>query len=84
MTSFPLALMSPLILGMTVVILALPALFLFLGWRAGRSVSGVLVGVALFLGVLDAVVWLAWRPGRFEVASSALRLVWTVRSRGIP
>lgn len=84
MTSFPLAPMSALIRGLTWMLLLLPGVFAWLSSRAPGPVSALLAGVAVLLVGLYAAVWLVFRPSRFEVTRSALRIVWPVRSRDIP
>lgn len=81
--SFSLARMSPLIRGVTVFVLGLPALIGSIGFCAGRRVDGiVLVAPALLIAVY-VVVWLYSRPTRFEVGPTDLQIVWPIRRRRI-
>ena len=69
--------MSPLILTMTLVLLALPLAFF-----AGAQFAGRLLSVpALLLLVLYAWVWLRFRPSRFVVQPQALEVVWPLKRR---
>jgi hypothetical protein len=78
--SFRLAKMSPLILALTIPLLAMPFLFLA-GAFKGRSiltVPGVLV-VAIY-----AWIWLRFRPTRFEIHPAMLEVIWPLKRRWIP
>lgn len=78
--SFCVARMSPLIRGLTVLILGLPPAF----------VAGALLGrrmLALPAALLIALyiwVWLWFRPTRFAVNSGGIRMVWPLRHCEIP
>ena len=68
--------------GLTLFVWALPALFLWLA-----SVSPVSAGFKFFavaLVILYGLVWLAFRPTRFEVDANELRILWPLRRRSIP
>lgn len=78
--SFRLARMSPLILTMTLFLLALPLAFFASAQFAGRLLSVP----AVFLLVLYAWVWLRFRPSRFVVNSQALEVIWPLKRRAIP
>ena len=81
--TFLLAPMSPLILWLTVALLALPVVFLLFGLIGGPPAGFVLVPMAGLILVLYAVIWLWSRPTRFELTPDALILVWPVRRRRI-
>ena len=72
--------MSPLIWGLSAVILPLPFAMV-----AGALLFGqpVLLGPAGFMGAIYLLIWLWFRPGRFEIAPSQLRIVWPVRTRSL-
>ena len=78
--SFRLARMSPLILTLTVLLLALPAAFL-VGALFGRH---GLVGPTVLLIVLYAWVWLRFRPSWLTVDRTVLEVVWPLKRREIP
>lgn len=80
MNSFRLAPMSPLILGLTIGLLALPVLLLGSAVFA-KSLSS---GPGLLVAVLYAWVWLRFRPTRFVVRPGALEIVWPLKHRSIP
>jgi len=77
--------MSGLILGLTVVLLAIPVVFIALSllvpWpRAAESLFGI---IGVLLVVLYAAVWLLWRPTAFEIGPRHLALVFPLRRREI-
>jgi len=76
-TSFRLAPMSPLILVLTLVLLALPAVFLALSAVHG----GWLTLPALLLVGIYAWIWLWFRPTRFVVQPGVLEVIWPLRRR---
>jgi hypothetical protein len=76
-TSFRLAPMSPLILVLTLVLLALPAIFLAQSATAG----GWLTAPALLLVAIYAWVWFWFRPTLFVVHPEALEVIWPLRRR---
>ena len=80
MKSFRLAGMSPLILTLTLVLLALPLAF-FVGVLFGGRLLSVL---ALFVVAIYAWVWLRFRPSRFVVHQHALEVIWPLKRREIP
>ena len=78
--SFRLARMSPLVLTLTFLLLALPPAFL-----AGAVFGGQPLAVpAVFLIALYAWVWLRFRPSRFTVQGSGLEVNWPLKCRHIP
>src|SRR5262245_60833209 len=79
--SFDLAPMSPLIRGVTIVLLALP-----LGFAAGAVGLGLraLWIPAVFLAVTFAVVWLAARPVRFEAGPGSIAMRFPLWTRSVP
>lgn len=84
MQVFKIARMSPLILGLTIVLLFLPVLFLGIGIfgagpaRAILLVTGVLI-VLLYLGI-----WVYGRPSSYRVTPAELMIIWPIRSRPVP
>jgi hypothetical protein len=79
MQVFRLAPMSPMILGLTLGVLALPLVFLVVAALGGR----LLLAPALLLVALYAWIWLRLRPTRFVVRPDALEVVWPLRRRRI-
>jgi len=82
--TFPLAEMSPLVLVLTVIVLTLPVALAVVGLGAPRPGRSVLLAVAGMLAVLWIVVWLYFRPSRFELTSAHLSIVWPARRRDVP
>ncbi len=78
--SFRLARMSPLILTLTLVLLALPLAF-FAGALFGRRLLSV---PALFVVAIYAWVWLRFRPSRFVVHQRVLEVIWPLKRREVP
>jgi len=78
--TFRLAPMSPAILVLTVVLLALPLAFLGLAplW------TPLLLGPAVFILTIYAWIWLRYRPTAFVVHPRALEVTWPLRRREIP
>ena len=76
---FRLAPMSPLILVVTCILLALPAAF-FLGSRFGARFLSI---PALVLIAVYAWVWLRFRPTRFVVHPRALEVIWPLKRREV-
>ncbi len=81
MRSFPLAPMSPLIVALTAVVLAVPVVFVVTG--VGVS-NGPLLWIGLLIAAGCLLVWLYARPNRFEVSSQGLAIVWHLRRQLIP
>lgn len=75
--SFRLAPMSPLILGLTVVLLALPVVFL----ASSAIRGGPLAFPGLLLVAIYAWVWLRFRPTLFVVHPGVLEVIWPVKRR---
>lgn len=75
---FPLAPMSGLILGLTVMLWAVPIVFF-----AGHYVAPLpgLAPVGGLMVTIYAWVWLWWRPSRFEVGPTGLTAVFPLRRR---
>lgn len=80
MMSFRIARMSPLIMTLTVVLLALPPAFLV----AALSARGFVAVPALFVVVIYAWVWLRFRPSRFVVNQRVIEVIWPLKRREIP
>jgi len=75
---FRLAPMSPLIRGLTIGLLLLPAIFLAAALRFSP-----LLAPAAFLVAIYAWVWLGFRPTRFIVAPDAIEVTWPLKRRTI-
>jgi hypothetical protein len=79
MTEFRLAPMSGVIRALTLVVLVVPlVLFVF-----AAVVSRLLLGPALFVAAIYALVWFWFRPGRFVVHPGTLEVVWPLRRHEI-
>jgi Bacterial PH domain len=80
MTSFRLAPMCRLIRGLTLILLALPVVFLL------TAIYGpsLLEAPALLLVALYAWVWLRLRPNRFVVHPGMVEVIWPLKRREIP
>ena len=78
---FPLAPMSGGILVLTVLLLAMPVGLLFAAAWTGSPIA--LVPAGLF-SLIHLLVWLYFRPTRFELTQDALRIVWPVRRLTVP
>lgn len=72
--------MSPLILALTLVLLALPVVFFTLAART----HGLLAGPAAFLVLIYVWIWLWFRPTAFVVTPRTLEITWPLRRREIP
>jgi hypothetical protein len=72
--------MSPSILVLTIVLLALPPAFLAIAAVRTRLV----LGPALLLVALYAWVWLRFRPTAFVVHPLTLEVIWPLKRRQIP
>ncbi len=77
---FRLARMCTLVRTLTLVILALPLLFLVAALLGTRS----LALPALFLIAIYAWVWLRFRPTRFAVQPTGLQVIWPLKRRHLP
>ena len=76
--------MSGLILSLTIVVLALPALFFAVGMQDSLGVVGAaLNGAGLFVLFICAVVWLCFRPTRFELGTDTFEIIWPLRRQRI-
>lgn len=77
MTIFRIAPMSPLILGLTLMLIAIPVIFLsfhFVGYS-------ILLGPGIILVLLYAWVWLRYRPSRFVIHPDKLEIIWPLKRR---
>lgn len=75
---FPLAPMSLLIIALTVLVLAVPEVFVLTSvWARNPP----LLWVALLIAAGCLLVWLYARPNRFEVSPQGLAIVWPLRRR---
>lgn len=78
--SFRLARMSPLVLTLTIVLLALPPAFF-----VGMLFWGRLLAIpAILIVTIYAWVWLRFRPSQFVVHRGGLRVIWPLKCREIP
>jgi hypothetical protein len=77
---FRLARMSPLVLTLTLVLLALPPAF-FVGMLFG---SRLLAVPALIIIAIYTWVWLRFRPSQFVVHPGGLQVIWPLKRREIP
>src|SRR2546422_6010383 len=78
--TFRLARMSPLILTLTLILLAIPVLFLANAFF-GKS---LLLGPALLVIAIYFWVWLRFRPTEFVVRPDAIDVAWPLKRRQIP
>lgn len=78
--TFALARMSPLIRGLTALVLAIAPLFVALGLLTRAS---ILATIGLALTLLYGAVWVFWRPTSFEVSPAGLRIRFPGRRRAI-
>lgn len=84
MPVFPVARMSPVILGLTLLLLPLPALFLWIGCF-GRGPQGpVMLGTGVFIAAIYGWIWALMRPARYELGPSELVLASPLRRIRIP
>jgi hypothetical protein len=79
---FELAPMNVLIRGLTVFLLALPAVLALAGAASTRQRP--LLPVAGLMALVYVAVWLWWRPTRFEVSDEALDIVFPARRKSTP
>ena len=84
MQVFPIARMSPLILGLTVLLLCLPVVFIGLGLSVPSPTSTVLLGTGVFVVLLYASIWVYFRPSSYRVTPAEMTIVWPLRSRLVP
>jgi hypothetical protein len=78
--SFRLAPMSPLILAITLVLLALPVIFIGLALSGARF--HLVPGLCVL--VLYIWIWLRFRPSRFVVHDRSLEVIWPLKRWAIP
>lgn len=84
MTTFPLAPMDRPMRTLTAVVLLVPVGFAVgAAYLPGHGGPAMLI-VGLTTLLLYPLVWLCFRPTRFEVDADALRIVWPVWRRTIP
>jgi hypothetical protein len=84
MRVFAVARMSPLILGLTGLLLALPPVFLGLGLLGDGPAAGVLLAAGLFVTAIYAWVWLVMRPGSYWLDDTELVLAAPLRRLRVP
>lgn len=82
MNRFPLAPMSGLILGLTILVLPLPIVLFYAGSRSGLASIGWIP--ALFVATIYLGVWLYMRPSWFVVSNHSLEIVWPTRRLSVP
>jgi hypothetical protein len=73
--------MDGLIRGLTVFVLALPAVLALAGVAVRHP---PLLGVAALMALVYLAVWLWWRPTRFEVSEDAVAIVFPARRKTVP
>jgi hypothetical protein len=78
--SFRLARMSPLILILTLILFAIPIIFLA-NVAFGRS---LLVAPALLVIAIYSWIWLRFRPSVFVVRPDVIEVAWPLKRRRIP
>jgi len=76
-TVFPLAPMSRLFRGLTLIVLLLPIAFLVIAALGAR----MLAIPGLVIVILYIWVWLRFRPNRFVVHADALEVIWPLKRR---
>ena len=79
MTSFRLAPMSPMICGLTLILLAIPLAF----FAAALVGTSILVGPAVLVVALYSWVWLRFRPTMFVVHHDVLEVIWPLKRHQI-
>ncbi|MEJ2157897.1 MAG: PH domain-containing protein [Desulfobacteraceae bacterium] len=77
---FALASMSPLILAITLILIAIPIIFIT-GAVASRR---MLLAPAFFLLVIYLWVWLRFRPRQFVIHGTDLELIWPLKRQRFP
>lgn len=82
-SSFPLASMTTDLRVLTWLLCVLPVAFVGAGVALPPPVGPIMLGSSVFIIVVYASVWLAFRPTRFEVDGQALRIVWPLWARTI-
>jgi len=68
---------------MTAIVLLVPAGLVWAAHHRGMALGPPVLGVAGFIAAIYAMVWLWWRPTRFEVSAYGLNIVWPLRRRTI-
>lgn len=79
MTSFRLAPMSPMIRGLTLILLAIPLAFC----AAALVSTSRLVGPAVLVVTIYSWVWLRFRPTMFVVRQDVLEVIWPLKRHQI-
>lgn len=79
--NLPLANMSPLIRGITIILLLLPIIFGIIGILFKQSALNL---TAILLILIYSFVWLVCKPSQFIITSNNLQIVFPVWSRNIP
>ena len=77
--TFDLAPMSPVILVITLVLLALPVGFFIAAMMGARFH----IAPCLIVTIVYAWIWLRFRPGRFVVQDQSLEVIWPLKRREI-
>jgi len=78
---FRLAPMSTALRVMTWLLFALPLGFTYAAVVAPGPARLAAAGIALFVILIYASVWFIWRPTRFDLGGTSLRIVWPTWSR---
>ena len=79
MTSFRLAPMSPMIRGLTLILLAIPLAF----FAAALVGTSILVAPAVLVVTMYSWVWLRFRPTMFVVRQDVLEVIWPLKRHQI-
>jgi hypothetical protein len=80
---FRLAPMSPVLLVLTAIVLAIPVFLAAVAVRSPAVVSGPLYGIAAFFVLVCASVWFVFRPTAFVIEPHALVITWPTWTREI-
>jgi hypothetical protein len=78
--TFQLAPMSPVVLIVTLVLLALPVIFII----AALAGTRLHIVPGLFVIAVYVWMWLRFRPNRFVVHEGSLEVIWPLKRREIP
>jgi len=75
--------MSPLLLWITLLLLAVPIAFLYAAINAPQPIGASSAVILFFLVSIYASVWSIGRPAAFLVSSQGLEIIWPLRRRFI-
>ena len=82
--TFRLAPMAGALRIFTWLLMPLPAAFVAFGVVAPPPAGPVLVGAGGFVVLIYASIWLYWRPSRFQIDRSLLRVRFPARAKAFP